>query len=49
MNLMTASRHLRDDFSQKSHKPAHKPRLTRAAKLKRLDIANKYEDLTGEQ
>jgi len=40
----TISRHVTDEFGLKSRKPARKPRLTSARKLKRLQFAKKYKD-----
>jgi len=45
----TISHHLTDEFGLKSWKPARKPRLTPAVKLKRLQFAKKYKDWTSQQ
>ena len=45
----TISRRLTDEFRLKSRKPAWKPRLTPAMKLKRLQFAKKYKDWTSQQ
>jgi len=45
----TISRRLTDEFGLKSRKPARKPRLTQAMKLKRLQFAKKYKDWTSQQ
>jgi len=45
----TISRCLNDKFGLKSWKPARKPRLTPAMKLKRLQFAKKYRDWTSQR
>jgi len=45
----TISRRLADEFGFKSQKPARKPGLTPAMKLKRLQFAKKYKDWTSQQ
>jgi len=45
----TNSRRLTDEFGLKSRKPARKPRLASAMKLKRLQFAKKYKDWTSQQ
>jgi len=45
----TISRRLTDEFGLKSRKPARKPRLAPAMKLKRLQFAKKYKDWTSQQ
>ena len=45
----TVSRRLVDDFGLKSHKPAKKPRLTPAMKVKRLRFAKKHVRWTLQQ
>jgi len=42
----TISRRLTGEFGLKSRKPARKPRLASAMKLKRLQFAKKYKDWT---
>ena len=45
----TVSRRLVDDFGLKAHKPARKPRLTQAMKVKRLAFAKKHVQWTIQQ
>ena len=45
----TISHRLTNKFSLKSWKPARKPRLAPAMKLKRLQLAKKYKDWTSQQ
>ena len=45
----TLSRRLVDDFGLKAHKPARKPRLTQAMKVKRLAFAKKHVQWTIQQ
>jgi len=45
----TISCRLTDEFGLKSRKPARKPRMTPAMKLKRLQFVKKYKDWTSQQ
>ena len=45
----TVNRHLVDDFGLKARKPAKKPRLTSAMKVKRLGFAKKHAKWTIQQ
>jgi len=45
----TISRRLTDEFGLKSRKPARKPRLAPARKLKRLQCPKKYKNWTSHQ
>ena len=45
----TASRRLSKEFNMKSYKPAKKPGLTAAMKVKRLQFANNHQHRTAEQ
>ena len=49
MSIMTVSRHLSNEFDQKSYKPGGKPCLTTDIKFNLLDFAKKYEGWTAEQ
>ena len=49
IHISTISRRLVKEFNLKSHKPARKPRLTAAMKIKRLQFAKKHEAWNEEQ